>query len=146
MKQLSNIQQNLRRIVENYRLFRNEHTNAKDVVHKYILLGRDKEDWELSMQQLTAEFDRDIIENKLCLLEDSIYKICRSFSKAKFDKNMFTYANDEFVKSLGLDYSVDENARKTGNFYTFYIDNKKIFTRFEAYPGHMPDIYLRGAY
>jgi len=132
MNQLTHVQENLKRIVENYRQFFREFTKYKTQFKHFEMTPAHKKDWETHVQQLNAEMNVEDYKAKLNLLENSIFKICRSVDKNKIYTNLFSKEIDvEFVESLGLKFSKDKSMLKIGDFYTFYIDGKRVFSRFE---------------
>jgi hypothetical protein len=132
MQQLNNIQEKFAIMINNYKLFRREYKKYKEVTHKFELMGQQKLDFEASMEELKSKMNVQDYEAKINKLEDNIYKMCKTIDKNKMYTNLFSADIDfDFIKSLGLDFSVCPDSRDTGIFYNFYIDNKMAFSKFE---------------
>lgn len=130
MRHLTTIQDQLKYMIENYKFYNKEYSKYQLLCHKFELEGDVKRDFEERMKKIKASINKDDYSAKLNTLQENIYKLCK-----KLDKNSIKDAVPAEFNIL-----VSENTRGTGNFYTFYLDNKQIFSRFELYPQHAYEI------
>jgi len=136
-QQLTTLQENLKKLVEDYKLFNKEYVKYEQRVNKYEMEGNIKRDFEEHMQKLKAEMNKDDYSAKLTTLQEKLYKTCKYFADSRLDRvSTPKEINKEFIKSIGLDFSITPHKGPDGNYYTFYIDNKMMFSRFDLYQSY----------
>ena len=89
------------------------------------------------------QYEMDTLEHNINLLSDKLYKIkfeiyeaCKAIYKNNYNKEFSSKSiTNEFIESIGLEFRIDSNYRRTGNRIKFYIDDKHVFSEFEKHAG-----------
>lgn len=129
---LTELQTDLLILVNDYKYFHFEYVKYDQRLKQYEMCNDIKKDFEKFLDERKSKINVTDYSAKLSVLSKKIYKLCKFHANnKKVEPSKKRELDYDFIKAIGLDFTIQQNSLKTGFYYTFYINNKKMFSIFD---------------